>query len=157
MFVEFKDNSIKVREALEDGVLQFLEEAAAEIESAAIRNTRVDTGQLKGQWMHTLDDAKLEATVGNTLENAIWEELGTGEYAVKRNGRKGAWYIPVDRVTGKKKPTYNGEVIIVHGKNGMDFYKTNGKKPKRMLHTAFEKNKNKIIKRAEEVLKGRMK
>lgn len=157
MSVEFKDNSIKVKETLNDGILQFLEEAAAEIESAAIRNTSVDTGQLKGQWTYTLDDAKLEATVGNTLENAIWEELGTGEYAVKRNGRKGAWYIPVDRVTGKKKPTYNGEVIIVHGKNGMDFYKTNGKKPKRMLHTAFEKNKNKIIKRAEEVLKGRMK
>jgi hypothetical protein len=134
MSVEFTDNSMEVKAALESAVEQFLEEAGGELESQAMRNqTRVDTGQTKGGWTHIVDDKKV--TIGNPLENAIWEEFGTGEYSIK-GGRKGGW-VYRDKRTGK-------------------FYKTRGKTALRPLHNAFTANKSKIIRRAEQILKGRM-
>lgn len=156
MSVEFHDYSIQVLEALDDAALQFLEEAASELQSQAQRKTSVGSGQLKGSWDHVVDESKKEAQIGSPLENAIWEELGTGEYALEGNGRKGAWYVPVESVDGSKKPTFNGQVVIVYGQGGQAFYKTNGKKPKRMLHNAFTENKAKIIRRAEQIYKGRL-
>ena len=71
---------------------------------------------------------------------------------MKGNGRKGAWYVPVDTYTGSKKPTYNGKVVIVYGKNGKKFYKTNGKMPNRPLDNAFKSLKTKLIKRFGQIL-----
>lgn len=153
--VEFIDNHLQVNRAIDDAVGAFLLEAAAELVSATRRNTPVDQGQLKGSFAANVDESKGEAVVGSPLENAIWTELGTGEWAAKRNGRAGAWYVPVEKVTGKKKPTFNGQVIIVYGKNGQQFYKTNGKKPVHMLQKAFDTNKGKFIRRAEEIFKAR--
>lgn len=153
--VEFIDNHLQVNRAIDDAVGAFLLEASAELVSATARNTQVDNGQLKGSWAANVDEAKGEAVVGSPLENAIWTELGTGEWALKRNGRVGAWYVPVEKVTGSKKPTFNGKVVIVYGKDGQKFYKTNGKKPVRMLQTAFDRNKGKIIRRAEQIFRAR--
>lgn len=134
MAVEFQDFSMEVKAALESAVEQFLEEAGSELESQAMRNqTRVDTGQTKGGWTHIVNGK--EVTIGNPLENAIWEEFGTGEYSIK-GGRKGGW-VYRDKRTGK-------------------FYKTRGKTALRPLHNAFTANKSKIIRRAEQILKGRM-
>ena len=88
------------------------------------------------------------------MENALWEELGTGEFAVNGDGHKGAWYVPVDRVDGKKKPTFNGKVEIVYGKDGQAFYKTNGKKPTRAMTKAFQSKKSWALKLAEEIFGG---
>ena len=153
--IEFIDNHLQVNRAIDDAVGAFLLEAAAELVSATARNTTVDQGQLKGSWAANVDESAGEAVVGSPLENAIWTELGTGEWALKRNGRVGAWYVPVEKVTGRKKPTFNGKVVIVYGKDGQKFYKTNGKKPVRMLQTAFDQNKGKIIRRAEQIFKAR--
>ena len=77
MPVQFEDNRMAVKAALEKAALTFLEEAAGELESQTARNqTRVDTGDTKGKWTHIVDEGKLEATIGNPLENAIWEEFG---------------------------------------------------------------------------------
>ena len=134
MAVQFTDNSMEVKSALDSAIEQFLEEAGGELESQAMRNqTRVDTGQTKGGWTHIVEDKKV--TIGNPLENAIWEEFGTGEYSIK-GGRKGGW-VYRDKRTGK-------------------FYKTRGKTALRPLHNAFTANKSKIIRRAEQILKGRM-
>ena len=152
--VKFEDFSIKVKGAINDAMLQFLEEAGGVIESAAKDNARVDSGETRRKWQHYVDESEGSVTIGNPLENAIWEEWGTGEYALEGKGRKGAWYIPVEKVTGKKKPTYNGKVVIVHGKNGQDFYKTNGKKPNRTLERAFNSKKAAIKSRAESIMKG---
>lgn len=89
--VKFEDNSLEVIGAINKAVGAFLEEAAGELESQVKRNSRVDTYQLKSSWTHKVDEAKAEAVVGSPLENAIWEEFGTGEYAVKGDGRKGGW------------------------------------------------------------------
>lgn len=144
MSVEFEDNTMRVINSLNEGILNFLEEASGELEAQAIRNTTVDKSQLKGSWKHVVDRSNFSAVVGSPLENAIWEEFGTGEYALKGNGRKGAWYVPVEKATGTKKPTFNGKVVVVYGKNGQAFYKTNGKKPKRMLQRAIDTRKNLI-------------
>lgn len=134
MSVKFEDNSIKVKDALNDAVLHFLEEAAGELESQVKRNqTRVGTGQTKNAWTHKVDESAGEAVVGNPLENSIWEEFGTGEYAVEGNGRKGGWTYQDDK----------GE-----------WHKTKGKTPLRPLETAFTANKEKIKKRLESILKG---
>ena len=133
MPVEFHDFTVQVLEAMDDKINAVLEECAGELESAAKRNTRVDTSQTKNGWRHYVDDAKHEATIGNTEENSIWEELGTGEHALKGNGRKGGW-------------TYQDE----KGK----WHRTHGKKPSRAFHHAFTSLKNPIINRIQEALKG---
>lgn len=161
MAVEFHDNSVKVKAALNDAIIQFLEEAASELQSQAQRNTsvgKVGGGKTKGAWDHVVDESKLEATIGNTDENAVWEELGTGEYALEGNGRKGGWYIPIGNGKGHISQAtvdaYN--MKVVYGTGGQAYAYTEGKKPKRMLHNAFVKNKAKIIRRAESILKGKM-
>lgn len=133
MGIKFEDNRVKVEEAIRDGVIAFLYEAIGELQSQVMRNTRVKTGQTKGSWEYTVDEDKLEAMVGSALENAIWEEFGTGEYALKGNGRKGGWfYVDED---GKGHFTY-------------------GKKPTRALHNAFVRLKPSIMVQLEKVLKG---
>lgn len=131
--VEFKDFSIEVKGAISDKINIALEESAGELEAAAKRRSRVDTGLTKSKWSHHVDEGTHTATVGNPLENAIWEEFGTGEYAINGDGRKGGW-------------TYKDE-------EG-DFHRTRGKKPRRTLYNAFSALKNKIIAHIQEVLKG---
>lgn len=128
--VRFEDNSIEVKKAIERKALQFLEEAASEVESAARRNSRVDTGQLKGSWSHTVDNGKKVATIGSPLENAIWEEFGTGEYALEGNGRKGGWVYVDDE--GIRHFTF-------------------GKKPNRTLRRAFDDKMPAIQRRAKQI------
>ena len=135
MPVEFKDNSLKVKAALNEKTIAWLHEAAGEIESQSKRNTRVDTGQLKNSWANTVDESDGTATVGSPLENAIWEEFGTGEYALHHNGRKGGW--------------------VYQSPKG-EFYYTKGKTPNRPLYNAFTTLKNKLVKRFGEILKSKM-
>ena len=155
MCVEFKDNSSEVKAALNRAVKQLLHEASATVKSQAMQNTAVDSSDTKGSWDYTVDAAKGEAKIGSPLQNAVWEEFGTGDYALEK-GRSTPWYVPVDGYTGKKNPSYNGKVVIVYGKNGRRFYKTNGKKPRRTLHNAFHVKKAAIIKRAEQIIKSEM-
>ena len=161
MSVEFQDFSIKVREELEKASIQFLEEAASELESQAKRNTsvgKVGGGKTKGDWSHVVEESKLEATIGNKSENAVWEEFGTGEHALEGKGRKGGWHILIGEGEGQISQAvvdaYN--MPVKYGKDGKKFAYTTGKKPKRMLFTAFEKNKAKIIRRAQQIFKERL-
>jgi hypothetical protein len=135
--VEFQDFSIQVKDALDDAVVAYLYAAGEELKSQTQRHqTRIKSGETKELWKAVVDESKQICTIGNPLENAIWEEFGTGEYALEGNGRKGGWWYQ-DKDTGK-------------------WHFTTGKTPLRPLHTAFTKNKAKIIRMAEQVLKGRM-
>ena len=131
--VHFQDNSVKVLRAIDRAVIAFLEEAAGELESQTKRNTRVDTGQTKNSWAHMVYESKAEAIVGSPLENAIWEEFGTGEYAIDGNGRKGGWFY-------------------VDAKGNGHF--TRGKKPSRAFHNAKTDCEPKIIKAAQDKFRG---
>lgn len=134
--IEFVDNRVQVNKALDDAVGAFLLEASAEIVSAAARGSRVDSGQLKGSWKANVNESKGEAVIGSELENAIWEEFGTGEYAAKGDGRKGGWNYQDD---------------------SGNWYHTTGKKPNRTLQRAFDSTKGKIINRAKQIFKEGMK
>lgn len=131
--IRFEDNTLRIINAMSDKINIALEESAGELESQVKRNTRVKTGQTKNSWKHKVDNDKHEAVVGSDLENAIWEEFGTGEYAVNGDGRQGGWYY-VDE---------DG-----HG------HFTHGKKPSRALHNAYTTLKNKIKKHLQDALKG---
>nr|DAG53148.1 MAG TPA: putative tail component [Caudoviricetes sp.] len=132
MAVEFEDNRVEVIGTLNEAAINFLYEAAGEVQSMVKRNTAVDTGQLKNSWDYVVEEENMKATVGSPLENAIWEELGTGEYALNGDGRKGGWTYADDR----------GE-----------FHHTYGKKPRRALAKAFEATKPKIVHHAENVFR----
>ena len=136
--VEFQDFSIQVKDALDDAVIAYLHEAGGEVMSQTQQNQdkRNKTGQTSDAWTYVVDESKHVCTVGNPLENAIWEEFGTGEYALEGNGRKGGWWY--------------------HDEDTDECHFTTGKTPLRPFHTAFVKTKAKIIRRAEQVLKGRM-
>ena len=133
--IEFKDNRLVVKNALEDAIGKYLIEASGELVSQTARSSPVDTGQLKNSWAANIDENKMEATIGSPLENAIWNEFGTGEFALNGDGRQGGW--------------------VYKDEDGFHF--TRGKAPNRTLYTAFKKLKPKLIKRAEEVLKVDMK
>lgn len=131
--VEFKDFTIQVKQALDDRINAALEEAAGEIESQVKRNTRVRTGKTKNSFQHKVVDSEHTAYIGSNYENAIWEEFGTGEYALEGNGRKGGWAYVDEK--GERHFTY-------------------GKKPTRAFYKAYTSLKNKIIKQIQESLKG---
>lgn len=150
--VEFKDFSIQVKEAIEEAVMQYLEEAGGEMVAQTVRRTPVDTGQLKNSWTYEVDSGNKKCTIGSPLENAIWTEFGTGEYALHGDGRKGGWYVPAEKLSAKAKTKMQLRVV-----KGKEFYFTRGKVPKRCLHNAFQANKAKLIKLAEQVLKEGMK
>lgn len=136
MAVQFTDNSARVMEEMNDAIAAYLLEAGATMQRQAANNTRIGTGETAGAWDYAVDESKGEVTIGNPLENAIWEEFGTGEYALHGNGRRGGW-IYKDEKTGEYHHTY-------------------GKPPNRALHNAFITKKSALISQAEEVLKARM-
>lgn len=130
--ISFIDNSDRVKAELEKLLIEGLIEAAGEVQGQAAQNTPVDTGQLKGSWKYIVDADKLEATIGSPLENAIFTEYGTGEYALEGNGRKGGW----------KYKDAKGE-----------WHYTRGKPPMRMLHNAFITKKPTVKKLFEDKLR----
>lgn len=133
MSVKFEDNSMKVKAVLNDATIGWLYEAAGELEAQTKRNTKVGSGQLKNSWTNVVDESQGEAQIGSPLENAIWEEFGTGIYAVHGDGRKTPW-------------TYKDDA----GK----WHRTVGKHPHRALQSAFNTLKSKLIARLEQILKG---
>ena len=130
MSVEFTDNTAKIKAALSEGVIGFLHEAGGEIQAQTQRNSRVDTERTKDSYKYVVDEGKDESTVavGSDLENAIWEEFGTGEYALHGDGRKGGWYIPENKLTEHAKGKMKKVVI-----DGKIYYHTYGKKPNQPL------------------------
>lgn len=133
MAVKFTDNRIQVTEAIKDAAIQYLHEASGEMVSETAMITANVTGQLKGSWNYKVDENSLESMIGSHLENAIWEEFGTGEYALHGDGRKGGWVY--ETADGKHYHTY-------------------GKPPKRAFWKTYTRLKNPLIRRAKEIFKG---
>lgn len=154
--VQFTDNSHKFISEIEDATEAALKEAAGEIEAAAKRNSRVKTGHTKGSYRYQITGN--EAQIGSSEENAIWEEFGTGEYAVK-GGRKGYWVY----VAGSGKKSSGGksytlaeakQIMAMLRAKGLEAYYTKGKTPNRPLEKAFNKIKPKIEKYFTAKFKG---
>lgn len=162
MSVQFQDNRIQVKGAMNEAALQWLEESATVIHADAQRNTHTKSGQLKGSWAYKVDAGAMEATVGNPSEYAIWQEMGTGEYALNGDGRKGYWVYVEGNGSSRSRHSkqYTLEeakrVVALLRSKGLAAVYTKGTKPVRMLHKAFESNKKKIISRADAIFKGRV-
>ena len=133
--VVFEDYTIEVRGVIDDRINAVLEECAGELESQIKRNTRVNTGKTKNSFQHKMSDSgdQHEVQIGSSDENAIWEEFGTGEYALQGNGRKGGW-------------------VYKDAKGA--WYHTYGKRPSRAFWKAFNSTKGKIVSRIQNALKG---
>lgn len=116
--IKFQDNTMQIMSEIEQEAVNWLEEASGEIINRTVKKSRRRTGQTAGEWDHVIDKSKLTSTIGNPMENALWEEYGTGEYALYGNGRRGGWFYK-DKVTGKWHHTY-------------------GKKPNRAFHNSFK-------------------
>lgn len=134
MAVEFHDFSIQVIDAVEECATRFLYESGELMKGAAADASAVRTGQLRGSWDYKVSEGEKETKIGSPLENAIWEEFGTGEYALMGNGRKGGWFYVDDKGVG---------------------HFTYGKRPKRSFMTAYTANKANIIRLAEHIF-GRL-
>lgn len=128
MSVVFKDFTKIVLDKIHETGETFLEEVGGEVESQTKQNTKVDTGKTKNSWEHVVNTDKKEVQIGSRYKNALWEELGTGIYALNGDGRKDVPWI-------YKTPD---------GK----FHTTVGKKPRRALYRAYESKKNLIIREA---------
>ena len=127
MSVEFKDFSRIVLRKIQETGETFLEEVGGEVEAQTKQNTKVDTGKTKGSWEHVVNAEKMEVQIGSRYKNALWEELGTGIYALNGDGRKTKWVYR----------TPDGK-----------FHTTVGKKPRRALYNAYNSKKNLIIREA---------
>ena len=145
MAVKFEDNTEKIKEKLHGIISAWMEEVFSELHTQTVKKSRTGDGQTKGSYQYRVveNEGRVEGYLGSNLENAIWEEFGTGEYALNGKGRKSPWYILVDGYKGKKRPTYNGKVVIVYGKDGKRFYKTYGTKPNRPMRKAYNQNNRK--------------
>lgn len=130
--VEFESNRIEVKGAINDKTIAFLREAAGELEAAVRRNTKVKTGRTKASWGYIVDGYSGEAYVGSDYENAIWEEFGTGIYALNGDGRQTPWsYQDVDG----------------------NWHTTRGKEAREPLRHAMESTRPGIVKQAEKLFK----
>lgn len=132
--IKFEDFSQDCINKLHKAAWQFLEEAGAEVESGARDRVRVDTGWTKRNYKHHVDKEGMCCYVGSNVENAIWEEFGTGRYAEAGNGRKTPWAYE-DPKTGEVRWT-------------------RGKAPMRPLRGSYEKLRPAIKKRAQEIYKS---
>ena len=133
MSVDFHDYSRIVIEKINECGVIFLEEASGELEAQVKRNTKVDTGKTKGSWEHVVHEHKLEAEIGSRYKNALWEEFGTGIYALNGDGRQTKWVYR----------TPDGK-----------YHTTVGKKPRRALYNAYNSKKNQIINEARRRFKN---
>ena len=149
--VTVEDYSAEVIRAIEKKAVAVLHETAGELVSQTKRNTpvgQVNGSHLKKSWDYVVDSSKLEATIGSPLENAIWNEFGTGEYALEDKGRKGGWWIKVGGGKGEMSPSvakaYKWKKVRKDKNGNITFVFTTGKAPKRSFYNAYMTKKSKI-------------
>ena len=131
--VVFNDYRVQVKQAMDNAINAALEECAGEIKKQTQQNSRVDTGRTKNSFQHKVDDDNHIAYIGSDYENAIWEEFGTGEYALHGDGRKGGW----------RYQDAQG-----------NWHYTNGKRPSRAFWNAYITLKDAVLQRLQDALKG---
>lgn len=161
MSVQFTDNRVKVKAALDNASKAYLYEVGVTLQRQAARNTTIGH-ETASKWDYKVDESKGECVIGNPSEMAIWDELGTGEFALNKDGRKGYW-VYVKGSTGSTSTNQKSytlkeakQIVAMMRAEGLEAFYTNGRKPRRGFFNAFTTLKPAIIRRAEEVLKARM-
>lgn len=134
MSIKFTDNTMLMQARITKALKATVIECAGEMVKAIQDNSRVDTGQTKRSYSYITanNSDSIIAEIGSDLPNAIYEEFGTGEYALQGNGRKGGWFYS----------------------KGKRCYFTLGKKPNRPIYKAYISKKDKLVKRLEDAMGG---
>lgn len=167
MSVQFEDNRVAVKSAMEEKAIAWLHEAAGEVVSQTQRNLSKEKGrwhsEQKEQWQYRVDESDLEAVVGNPMERALWTEFGTGSFADGGKGRKG-WWVYVKDENGSETTTSSStksytleeakQIMAMLKADGLDAHITRGQQPKRPFETAYKKLKPNLIKMAEKLFGG---
>lgn len=167
MAVKFEDFSLEVKAAINDISIAWLYENAEEIKSQAQRNTSQEgwtsseRAQLRGSYNTNVNEQAGKAQIGSPLEQAYWEEWGTGEHAAHGDGRKDWWiYIPGSSGGGsgesnhyKTREDAEAMAAYIREKYKKPAIVTNGRDPNYTLEKAFTKVKPGAI----EDLKQRLK
>lgn len=165
MAVEFRDFSVKVKAALDEESIAWLHECANEVASQAKRNCTTGedySAQLRGSYDNVVNEGKGEAQIGSPLEQAYWEEWGTGEHAAHGDGRQGWWVFVKGQESGTGGKTYKTKVeaedaaSFLRKVKGLDAYATNGREPNYTLENAFKHTMPKQEAELNRRLKARM-
>lgn len=163
--IRFIDHTEEVKALIVELAESSLEEVCGELESQVKRNQSKyrDSGDTTNSWQHKVMRSGEDyiGIVGSDHENAIWEEFGTGEHALNKDGRKGYWVFVAGGdggSTSKSKKSYTlkqaKRIVAIMRKKGLNAYYTSGKKPRRHFQKAYDKNKNKMIKFIQDRFKG---
>ena len=153
--VVFEDYSVKVLNALQSKAENFLEESGGLVESKTKDLTRVQSGKTRRSWNHIVNKGDLTVNIGSPDENALWEERGTGEYALYGKGRKGGWWICEDQLDSKTRSLFENKYHFKKrkGKGGKVFYYTKGKKGTQALEIAMKNSQSSIVNRAKKIFR----
>jgi hypothetical protein len=164
MSVELHDFTIKVTEDMEEALIAGLHEAAGELEARTVRNSRQSHtyGDIRATalWDHKVDEGQMEAYVGSPHEAGYWEEFGTGEHALNKDGRKGWWVYVEGQDSGSGGKSYSTKeeaeeaAQFLRRVKKLDAYATDGIDPNRPLHRAFESGKKAVQAIFADKLKG---
>ena len=166
------DNSPAVKAALKEKVKNFLTEAGGDIVSKTVDNSRnrADTRQTTNSYQYRIEEnsAEQKVYIGSDLMNAVYEEFGTGEFALKGNGKKGGWWIPVGNGEGQislktvKKYKWvqyryqNGAISKslrqTKKRGSLVAVFTYGKKPNKPMQRAYDELKEPIKRRLQDIL-----
>ena len=161
MEIVFEDFTGEVTKEIESIILNWLEEGASQIESETIARTGAKTyfREIAEKWTHIVDKSKYEAIIGNPMENSLWIEFGTGEYAINGDGRQDYW-IFIEDSTGKSsnesrhyktKEEAKSMVAYLRSK-GIKAGYTKGQEAKRPLYHTCNNNEKEL----KELLKSRL-
>lgn len=131
----YDSNIPKFNDEMQKAVNKALFEVGTMIKSSAKQNAPHDMGQLRNsiKFRTTGQGDVTNVTIGSTLEYAVYQEFGTGEFAENGVGRKGGW-------------------VYTNGKGVTKF--TLGNKPTKFMRKAFRENKQRIQAKLEETLRG---
>lgn len=135
MTVKLVNNAPQIKAKIDQCSVAFLEEAKSLIASQASANTKRVTGQLSKSFLvdSRVDSGNFTAYIGSNVNYAMYYEMGTGEHALKGNGRKGGWCY---------RDPQTGKLIF-----------TRGSRPRRPLYKAYMTKKGAVQNRAKEVFK----
>lgn len=162
MSVKLENNIVELKDALEAAAIAYLYEAGETLEGTTKRNSRpFKRGRydVKNSWKRVVDEDKKVCTVGSSLEAAFWEELGTGEHALNKDGRKG-WWVYIEGGSNHKGKTKSYDTKeeaeaaaeFLRKVKKLDAHATDGMEPNRPLHRAFQRRKAWLRRRAAELL-----
>lgn len=170
----FHDYSPQVKAAIDEIAVAWLIETANAVTSNAKRNiNKPEWGNdeytsLRDSYSNVVDETNKVAQVGSTLEQAYWEEFGTGSHAdtAKNGGRQGRqdWWVYVEN---SDKPDDVGEsthyrdkaeaeeaVAYIKKEYGKTAHATNGREPSYTLEKAFTAVSPKAQRNLRNMLKG---